>query len=81
MKRIGFLVFFVFVLSSAVFSSDDINRRMAIRYLDLSEIAFSKGQNAEAFFLAENGLLYDDSVSDLYSIKAASGKNNGLEMH
>ena len=81
MKRIGFLVFFVFVLSSAVFSSDDINRRMAIRYLDLSEIAFSKGQNAEAFFLAENGLLYDDTVSDLYSIKAASGKNNGLEMH
>lgn len=75
MKKFALITCLVF-LSGALFAQEssvkDANRRTAQRCLSLAE-SYMLNENYEAAFSqSELGLSYDDSISDLYYIKASS---------
>lgn len=69
---ICFLFFANFLLFSAGNALAAANRRTSVRCLKLAESYLSSGEKESALSQAELGLAYDDSVSDLWYIKAAS---------
>lgn len=75
-KKLFFSVFFLlsaqFFLSAASSSLVAANRRTAVRCLKLSESFLSSDDYTNALAQAELGLAYDESVSDLWYVKAAS---------
>ena len=75
-KKLFFSVFLLLsvhiFLSAASSSLVAANRRTAVRCLKLSESFLSSNDYTNALAQAELGLAYDESVSDLWYIKAAS---------
>lgn len=77
-RFIAVLVFFPLIFSSLIFaqnSAASANRNTALRCLRLAENCLVGGDWENAFRQAELGLSYDDSVSDLIYVKAASAIN------
>ena len=60
-------------------SAQTANRRTAIRYLQLAKQYASQKQWTEADSNARLGLAYDDSIADLWYIRAVSRFNTGTE--
>lgn len=79
-KFVSFLLCLI-LCSSAIFSSEDevnaANKKTAERCLKLAESSVIKKEWKSAYNHAEMGLSYDDSVSDLYYIKAVALNNLG----
>ncbi len=79
MKKI-LALFTTLILGATAFSSDSAsaaNRRTAKRYLQLAKQHAADRQWAEADSEAQIGLAYDDSVADLWYIRAVSKANQG----
>ncbi len=71
MKKLTINVFMLFLLFAGLYAQK-ANRNTAVRCLKLAESSLI-GQNwSAAYEQAELGLSYDDSISDLYYVKAAS---------
>ena len=66
--------FFLFAVSSSLSAA---NRRTAVRCLKLSESFLSSDDYTNALAQAELGLAYDESVSDLWYVKAAAKSGLG----
>lgn len=83
MKKLVFIFLFVFTVAfymsaqSSSASSGTANKNTAIRCLKLAENCLVGGDWHNALSQAELGLSYDDSISDLYYIKAASDLHLG----
>ena len=79
MKKLCFVFLFVFTAAflSAQASSGAANKNTALRCLKLAENCLVGGDWQNALSQAELGLSYDDSISDLYYIKAASDLHLG----
>ncbi|MBQ0052813.1 MAG: hypothetical protein KBT11_12265 [Treponema sp.] len=68
----------IFAQNSKTNSSASVaNRRTAIRYMQLAKQYASEKKWAEADSNAKIGLAYDDSIADLWYLRAASQLNNG----
>lgn len=78
-KLTGICVFFIssFFMFSQSFSVDSVNRRTAVRCLKLAESYLSSGDFGNALAQSELGLNYDDSVADLWYVKAAAKSGLG----
>ena len=78
-KLTGIFVFFIssFFMFSQSFSVDSVNRRTAVRCLKLAESYLSSGDFGNALAQSELGLNYDDSVADLWYVKAAAKSGLG----
>lgn len=72
-----FLISLVFSASFAQNSASVANRRTAVRYLQLSKQFASEKLWNEASSNAEMGLAYDDSIADLWYLRAVSLMNRG----
>ena len=73
-----FLLSFGFVFTAAgQNSASSANKNTALRCLKLAENCLVAGDWQNALNQAELGLSYDDSISDLYYIKAAASLNLG----
>lgn len=74
-KKLFFIIAF-FLCINFVFSLDNsiisANRRTAVRCLKLSESYLSSKEWANALSQAELGLAYDDSIADLFYVKACA---------
>lgn len=73
-------LFFLILLNSLSFtfsqnSSGIANKNTAIRYVNLAENCLLNKDFTNALKQANNGLSYDDSISDLFYIKAQSMQN------
>ena len=87
MRVSKFLLLSVFLISGSVFifaqnssgakSANSANRKTAERCLSLSENFMLNSDWQNALNQAELGLAYDDSISDLFYVKAASLSNLG----
>ena len=80
MKKYAVIVLLSFGILSSVFSQNSAhaaNRNTALRCLKLAESCLVGNDWQNALNQAELGLSYDDSISDLYYIKAAAGMNLG----
>ncbi len=75
-KKLFFSVFFLFFVNIFLMAASSslvaANRRTAVRCLKLSESFLSSDDYTNALSQAELGLAYDESVSDLWYIKAAA---------
>ncbi len=71
-------VLFSFAYSQAASNSASVaNRRTAIRYLQLSKQYATQKQWAESDSNAGLGLAYDDTIADLWYLRAVSKANSG----
>ena len=80
MKKILVVIFvclFTLSICFAQVSSDKAAKKTAERCLKLSENYLLGGDVKSAISQAELGLSYDDTISDIYYIKAAAEKMNG----
>lgn len=82
MKRIFFAVFgivlyFVFTFDCFAAGVESVNRRTAVRCLKLAESYLSSRDFENALAQSELGLSYDDSVADLWYVKAAAKSGRG----
>ena len=72
-KKIVFTVFFVFLTFNGFSdSADAANRRTAVRYLQLAKQCAAQKKWNETDSQAKLGLAYDESVSDLWYLRAVS---------
>lgn len=71
MKKLTISVFAVFFLFAGLYAQK-ANRNTAVRCLKLAESSLIGQDWSAAYEQAELGLSYDDSISDLYYVKAAS---------
>ncbi len=76
-KIVFFVLFFTSVCFAQSVSYQSASRRTAERCLKLSENYLLAGDTEAALNQAELALSYDDSISDLYYIKAVCLKNKG----
>lgn len=76
-KNLIFILLSFCVFSFAQSAVDKANRRTAERCLKLAENCLVAGDWDNAVKQASLGLSYDDTVSDLYYVKAASESNMG----
>ena len=80
MKKFAVIILLSLGISFAVFaqnSAGTANKNTALRCLKLAENCLVAGDWQNALNQAELGLSYDDSISDLYYIKAAASLNLG----
>ena len=80
MKKSFVIVFVSLMISFAAIaqnSAEAANKNTALRCLKLAENCLVGNDWQNALNQAELGLSYDDSISDLYYIKAASSLNLG----
>ena len=80
MKKFVILAFFALFAGGVSFSQNSAsvaNRTTAIRCLKLAESCLTGNDFQSAKSQSELGLSYDDSISDLYYIKAAAQLNLG----
>ena len=80
MKKLAVIVLLSLVISLAVVAQDSAstaNKNTALRCLKLAENCLVGNDWQNALNQAELGLSYDDSISDLYYIKAAASLNLG----
>ena len=79
MKKRFSVIFVFFLLINSLFfaqnSASAANRNTALRCLRLAENCLVGGDWENAYRQAELGLSYDDSISDLIYVKAASASN------
>ena len=86
MSKKSFLITFFAVFGFILFnqnafcqtaSASAANKRTAIRYMQLAKQKLAEKQWADADFNANLGLAYDDSIADLWYIRAAAKMNKG----
>ena len=80
MKKLAVIVLFVIGISFTTVAQNSAgaaNKNTALRCLKLAENCLVAGDWQNALSQAELGLSYDNSISDLYYIKAASSLNLG----
>ncbi len=80
MKKLALIILFSVGITFAAFSQNSAgaaNNNTALRCLKLAESCLVAGDWQNALNQAELGLSYDDSISDLYYIKAAAQLNLG----
>lgn len=75
-KKSLIVLLFSFLLSATCFAVkstvQDANRRTAVRCLKIAESYLSSGDWGNAVAQADFGLAYDDTISDLWYVKAAA---------
>ncbi len=74
-KRFVFFYIFISIFVSEMLfasSADAVNRRTAVRCLKLAESFLASGDYGNALSQSELGLSYDESVADLWYLKAAA---------
>ncbi len=73
----GFFILFNQNAFCQTSSASAANKRTAIRYMQLAKQKLAEKQWADADFNAKLGLAYDDSIADLWYIRAAAKMNKG----
>lgn len=73
-----FFTVFICFLSAQTTSIESVNRRTAVRCLKLAETYLSSGDFSNALAQSELGLNYDDTISDLWYVKAAAKSGLGV---
>lgn len=73
----GFFILFNQNTFCQTASASAANKRTAIRYMQLAKQKLAEKQWADADFNASLGLAYDDSIADLWYIRAAAKMNKG----
>ena len=73
----GVILYFVCALECFAAGVESVNRRTAVRCLKLAESYLSSRDFENALAQSELGLSYDDSVADLWYVKAAAKSGRG----
>ncbi len=78
--KIVYLAFLIFIFSSTVIFSDE-NIEIARLYLSVADSFYKEKKLDEAEIFLNKSMLYDDSLSDTYFLKALISKSTSTELN